>query len=275
VSRLTIAARVTRGMVLASLITALTLASAAAAMTYWLWQAREETALAATADALAAAVHREMQEEKTPPEKAAPEALRESSGAGYHIDVWQGGRRLATNASGGPEEPAHPVHLSAGWLVADRPIGEGVHIVVQAPAHRVEALRVFGWSLLLATPLCLCVALLIGRVVGRRATLPLVEFKGRIAAARPFEPLRGGEIPDAPSTTPRPSTVARSGTAKSMPSSAAARSTSRTGPGTKPRRSAIAADREPGVGPLASSTAPASVMVRLELRVSASTSSVR
>ncbi len=198
-SRPTIVARVTQGMVLASLITALTLASAAAAMTYWLWQEREAKALAETADALAAAVHREMQEERTPPERAAPEALRESSVTGYHVDVWQGSQRLATNAAGALEERSHPVHLSAGWLAADRPIGGGVHLVVQAPAHRVEALRVFGWSLLLATPLCLCVALLIGRVVGRRATLPLVEFKGRIAAARPFEPLPGGEIPDAPS----------------------------------------------------------------------------
>jgi hypothetical protein len=63
-------------------------------------------------------------------------------------------------------------------------------------------------------------------------------------------------------------------TAKSTPSRAAARSTSRTGPATKPRRSAMAADREPGAEPLASSAAPASVMVKLELRASAATSSV-
>jgi signal transduction histidine kinase len=186
-------------MVLASMITALTLASAAAAMTYWLWEAREETALAATADALAAAVDREMQEEKTPPELAAPEALRESSVAGYRIAIWQDGRLLATNVPGTPAESSRPGQPPAGWLAADRPIGGGIHLVVQAPARRVEALRVFGWSLLLAAPLCLGVAILIGRVVGRRATRPLVEFKGRIAAARPFEPLTGGEIPDAPS----------------------------------------------------------------------------
>ena len=36
----------------------------------------------------------------------------------------------------------------------------------------------------------------------------------------------------------------------------------------------MAADREPGAGPLVSSAAPASVMVRLELRASAATSSV-
>jgi signal transduction histidine kinase len=188
-----------RGMVLASLITALTLASAAAALTYWLWQAREENALAATADALAAAVDREMQEEKTPPERAAPEALRESSVAGYRIVIWQNGRLLATNAPGTPAESSRPGPPPAGWLATDRPIGGGIDLVVQTPNRRVEALRVFGWSLLLAAPLCLGVALFIGRVVGRRATLPLVEFKGRIAAARPFEPLQGGEIPDAPS----------------------------------------------------------------------------
>jgi len=199
VSHPTLVGRVTRGMVLASLITALTLATAAAVMTGWLWQAREENALTATVDALAAAVVREMQEEKTPPERAAPEALRESSVAGYRIEIWQGERLLATNTPGMAAEPSRPVDAPAGWLAADRPIGGDVHLIVQAPARRVEALRVFGWSLLLAAPVCLCVALLIGRVVGRRATLPLVDFKGRIAVARPFEPLPGGEIPDAPS----------------------------------------------------------------------------
>ena len=59
------------------------------------------------------------------------------------------------------------------------------------------------------------------------------------------------------SGTPRPSTIARSVTANSTPSSAAACSTSRTGPATKPRRSAIAADSELGAGPLASVAAPA------------------
>jgi signal transduction histidine kinase len=125
--------------------------------------------------------------------------LRESSVAGYRIEIWRGDQLLATNTPGKPSETSRPVHAPAGWLAADRPIGGGIHLVVQAPARRLEALRVFGWSLLLATPLCLCVALLIGRVVGRRATRPLVDFKGRIAAARPFEPLAGGEIPDAPS----------------------------------------------------------------------------
>ena len=76
------------------------------------------------------------------------------------------------------------------------------------------------------------------------------------------------------SATLRRSTVARSCTAKSTPSRAAARRTSRTQGGTKPRRSAIAADREPGAGPLVSSAA-SPVTDRLELRASALTSSVR
>ena len=48
-----------------------------------------------------------------------------------------------------------------------------------------------------------------------------------------------------------------------------------TGSATKPRWAAMAADRELGAEPPASSTAPASVTVRLELRASAATSSVR
>ena len=59
------------------------------------------------------------------------------------------------------------------------------------------------------------------------------------------------------SATLRSSTMARSVTVKSTPSRAAARSTSRTGPVTKPSRSAIAADSEPGAVSPASSAAPA------------------
>ena len=73
----------------------------------------------------------------------------------------------------------------------------------------------------------------------------------------------------------RPSTVARSDTVNSTPSRAAARSTSRTQPGTKRSRSVMAADSESGAESLVSSAAPDSVTVRLQLRASASTSSVR
>ena len=199
----TIAARVTRGMVLASLLTALTLAAASAAIAYGVWRAGEEKTLAATTAALADAVRREAQEEKTPLPLAAREALRESSLTGVRVEVWDGDRLAATSAPGDAEgaraaSRSRPVRAPAGWLLADRDLGSGLHLQVSTPARGLEALRVFGWSLLLAAPLSLGAAILIGRVVGRRTTRPLADFKGRIAAARPFEPLPKGGIPGAP-----------------------------------------------------------------------------
>jgi signal transduction histidine kinase len=204
VSTPTIVARVTRGMVLASLLTALTLAGAAAAIAFGVWRAGEEKLLAATTAALADAVRREAAEEKTPLPRAAQEALRESSITGYHIEIWDGDRLAATNApsasgaSGAASGASRPASAPAGWLLADRDLGSGLHLQVSAPTRGFEALSVFGWSLLLATPLCLGAAILIGRAVGRRTIRPLVDFKARIAAARPFEPLPAGGIPGAP-----------------------------------------------------------------------------
>jgi two-component system sensor histidine kinase MprB len=199
VSRTSIVSRVTRGTVLASLITAVTLAAAAATLTFWLWRVREERALRQTVVALAEAVEREALDEKWPVEKAAPEAIRESSVTGYRIEVWAGDRLLAANLNGPPVGPDAQASPPAGWLVAQRALEGDLRILVAAPTRGGEALRVFAWSLVLAMPLCLGVALMIGRFVGRRATQPLVEFKGRIVAARAFEPLPDRGIPGAPS----------------------------------------------------------------------------
>ncbi|HKN46714.1 MAG TPA: HAMP domain-containing sensor histidine kinase [Candidatus Polarisedimenticolia bacterium] len=194
-----IVARVTRGTVVASLITALTLAAAAAAITFWLWRAREQRMLAQTVMALSEAVDREARDEASTRAQAAPEALRESGVTGYRIEVWQGARLLAANMPGPPVGPYLPAGPRAGWLAADKVLEGDLHLLVAAPARGGEAVRVFGWSLLLATPLCFGVALLIGRFVGRRTTRPLVEFRRRIAGARPLEPLPDAEIPGAPS----------------------------------------------------------------------------
>ena len=194
----TIAARVTRGMVLASLLTALTLAAAAAGIAFGIWRAREEKSLAATTAALLDAVHREAEEEKTPLAVAASEALRESSVTGYHIEVWAGDRLAASNTPGSRPGASRPARAPVGWLLADRDLGAGLRLQVSAPARGLEALSVFGWSFLLATPLCLGAAILIGRAVGRRTTQSLVDFKRRITAARPFEPLPACGIPGAP-----------------------------------------------------------------------------
>ena len=191
--------RVTRGTVLASLITAVALAAASAIITFWLWRAREQRALGDTVTALAAAVEREAVDEKSSLEKAAAEAIRESGVTTYRIEAWQGERLVATNLPGPPVGPPRPGSPPLGWLVSERPLEGGLRVLAAGRTRGLEAVRVFGWSLLAATPLCLAVALIIGDFVGRRATRALVAFKGRIVGARPFEPLREAEIPGAPS----------------------------------------------------------------------------
>lgn len=194
-----IVSRVTRGTILASLITAVTLASAAAAIAFKIWRAREERALQQSAAALAQAVEREALDESWTLEQAAPEALRESGITGYRIEIWAGERLVAANRPGDALGPYRPGRPPSGWIVAEQRLAGALQVLVAARTREAEALRVFGWSLLLATPLCLGVALAIGRVVGRRATRPLVEFKARIATARPFAPLPAAGIPGAPS----------------------------------------------------------------------------
>src|SRR5206468_10412028 len=76
------------------------------------------------------------------------------------------------------------------WLIETRPLRGGLLLVVASPREWGEAaLRIFLWSLLLSAPVCVVVAVLIGRLVGRRATRPLLDFRDRIRAARPFDPL--------------------------------------------------------------------------------------
>ena len=198
-SRDSIVFRVTRGTVLASLITAVTLAAASAIITFWLWRAREQRALRETVAAMAAAVQRESVDEKSTLEKAAVEAIRESGVTIYRIEAWQGERLVAANLPGPLVGPPRPGSPPLGWLVSERPVEGGLRLLAAGRTRGLEAVRVFGWSLLAATPLCLSVALIIGDFVGRRATRPLVAFKGRIVGARPFEPLREGDIPGAPS----------------------------------------------------------------------------
>jgi signal transduction histidine kinase len=194
-----IVSRVSRGTVLAALVTAVTLAAASAAITFGLWRARERQALADTVRALAAAVQRESRDEHSSFEAAAPEAIRESSVTGYRIEAWQGDRLLAANLPGPPLGPSGAGPFPPGWLVRAESLDGGVVVLVAARTHGGEALRVFGGALVLATPICLGVAFLIGGVVGRRATRPLVEFKARIVGARPFAPLPEEAIPGAPS----------------------------------------------------------------------------
>jgi signal transduction histidine kinase len=57
---------------------------------------------------------------------------------------------------------------------------------------------IFARSLLLSLPVVMALAVVVGRIVGARATRPLVEFRDRIRAARPLEalpPARSTETP--------------------------------------------------------------------------------
>ena len=203
----TLTARVLRGTVFVALATALAGAASATLIARSLWEAHERAALRDLASGLVEAVRREAAEEGVALDAAAAEALRESVTAGQRAEVWRGAVLVASSPPGPPlgppfasgetaPEPARNAPRGA-WLVETRPLPAGLTLLVAAPRERVaEVLRIFGWSLILSAPVCVVLAVLTGRVVGRRAARPLLEFKDRIAAARPFDPLPQGPPPD-------------------------------------------------------------------------------
>jgi two-component system OmpR family sensor kinase len=190
VRALPISFRVVRGTVFVALITALAGAATASLIARGLWRAHERRALVDLAGGLEQAVRRESGEEGTTLEVAAAEALRESVTAGHRAEVWKGGVLVASVPAGPPLRVAGGQTRQEARLVETRPLPGGLTLYVAAPPERAaEVLRVFGWSLLLSLPVSLALAVLIGRLVGRRAARPLLDFRGRLAAARPFDAL--------------------------------------------------------------------------------------
>jgi len=178
--------------VFATLVTALAGAATAALLARGLWQAHERRALLDLAAGLAQAVEREAVEEERTPESAAADALRESVTSGYRAEIWRGQVLVAASPAGPSIGPpgAAPRAVQDAWLIVTRPLRGGLLLVVASPREwGEEAFRIFAWSLLLSAPVCVVVAVLIGRLVGRRVTRPLLDFKDRIGAARPFDPL--------------------------------------------------------------------------------------
>jgi len=191
--------RVLRGTVFVALATALAGAATATLIARGLWEAHERGALRDLAAGLAGAVERESAEEGGTLDAAVAEALRESVTAGQRAEVWRGSVLVASSPPGSPLGPPAGSGATAreAWLVETRALSGGLILLVAAPRERLaEGLRIFGWSLLLSAPVCVVLALLTGRVVGRRAARPLLEFRDRIAAARPFDPLPQGPPPD-------------------------------------------------------------------------------
>ena len=192
--------RLLRGTLLVTLITALAGAATAALIARGLWMANERGSLRELAAGLDQAAQREAAESAGSPDAAAAETMRESVTAGRRAEVWRDSTLIAASP---PERPAEtpvtplgpPGGSSAGvrqdWLIETRPLSGGLMLLVASPRARgEEALRIFGWSLLFSTPVCLALAIGIGRLVGRRVTRPILQFKDRIVALRPL-----GEMP--------------------------------------------------------------------------------
>jgi len=191
--------RVVTGMLVVSLSTAFLLATIAAFTAAALWQQQERHKMRVTAEALLDAIDHEAREEGWSLERAAPEAVAESGVVGYRVEVWNGERLATANLAGPTAGPPRGSERSAEWLIVTRPVSRDLVLLVAAPRSRGgEVVRVFAWSLLMAAPACIALALLVGRFVGRRATRPLSEFTARIGALRPLETLPALAKDDSP-----------------------------------------------------------------------------
>jgi signal transduction histidine kinase len=195
------ASRVTRGMAVVTAVSALVLAGAAAGTAWLLWEADQRQQLRDEAELLVSAVKREAREERLTLEGAAPEALRESAVPGARVEVWTPAGLVAAVGSGpviGSEGSA-AADAAADWIVHRRRMPDGMVLVIAAPAnYGRRALRVFTFSLLFASPVCVVVAFSVGRAVARRATRPLIDLQSRIGGVRALEPLPPAEVGDVP-----------------------------------------------------------------------------
>jgi len=185
-------------MVLVAVLSALLLALASSLAARLLWEARERRELSKASDALAAAISREAGEQDASPAQAAAEAFRESTLPGYRAELWRG-RELLVSTVPGETAASSGVVAAQGWIRNSRPLQGGLLLVLsEPPEHGKGALTVFAYSLALAAPACLLVAVLVSRVVARRATRPLIDLQERIAALRGLEPLPASHALDIP-----------------------------------------------------------------------------
>jgi signal transduction histidine kinase len=199
VSLQSLTSRVLRGTVFVTLVSALAGAATASLLARGLWQAHEHGVLRDLAAGLVKSIDREAAEDGGTLDAAAADALRESVTPGHRAEVWRGDVLVAESPAGPSAGP--PGELlrrdQNAWLVETHPARGGLLVVVASPREwGEEALRIFGWSLLLSAPVCVVLAVLIGLLVGRRVTRPLLDFRDRIRAARPLDALPPAPPPE-------------------------------------------------------------------------------
>ena len=185
--------------VLVALVAALFLATASGLSSRYVFEAQEKRILKNSAIALAAAVKLELVEEHLPLPVSAQESIFESGLPDDAIEIYKGEDLVATS------HPAQTIGMGAVgvvtksplWLVITVDIVDDVKLVVASPRDRGErAWRIFAWSLLMAAPLAVSMALLIGRRAARRVTEPLLAFRDRFVAAGPGDAIAPGRADD-------------------------------------------------------------------------------
>jgi signal transduction histidine kinase len=183
--------RFVRATVTVAVLSALLLAGAASLIAWTLWEAGEKRDLEQRATALATKMENDTAEGNWSLMEDVPEALAESGLPGYRLEVWSGPTLVAANHAEPPLGPPSPAGATtSSWLITTRHLPRDLTLLAAAPRVNVlRASRVFAWSLALAAPFCLGVALVAGRVAAARAARPLVDLTARIKAARPPEPL--------------------------------------------------------------------------------------
>ena len=191
--------RMTRATVTVAVFAALFLASASALSSRFVFEAQEQRILRNSAVALAEAVRREIVVEHTPLDESARDSIFESGLADDAIEIWKGGVRVATSRPGQSVglSPLGVVITTPEWLAITLHVADDVKLVVASPRDRGErAWRIFGWSLLLATPLAILVAVMIGRRAARTVAGPLLSFRDRVVTTTPSDPPRPGSPHD-------------------------------------------------------------------------------
>jgi signal transduction histidine kinase len=189
----------TSATVTVAVFAALFLASASALSSRFVFEAQERRILRNSALALAEAVRRELVEEHTPLAESAQDSIFESGLADDAIEIWKGNEKVATSrpALSIGRSPVGAVITTPAWLAITVNIVDDVKLVVASPRdHGERAWRIFGWSLLLATPLAILAAVTIGRRAARAVAGPLLAFRDRVVTTTPVAPPPAGRSDD-------------------------------------------------------------------------------